>query len=85
MRIISLAFAAAVFFGLASSANAGGYIGGKQAHTVLAEGDVLLAVARPNVSPYGHVFTVRYDDQIYSCAVKHRQDHNVVYCFTDNF
>ena len=43
MRIISLAFAAAVFFGLASSANAGEYVSNKKAHKVLAEGEVLWA------------------------------------------
>ena len=85
MKIISLAFAAAVFFGLASSANAGEYIGGKQAHTILAEGEVLHATDRPGATPYGHVFTVRYEGQIYSCQAKHHQQNNVVYCFTDKF
>ena len=84
MRIISLAFAAVVFFGLASSADAAKRIYGKQAHKILAEGEVLLAAERPNISPYDHSFTVRYDGQIYSCIVEF-SDRSMVHCLTDEF
>ena len=84
MRIISLAFAAAVFFGLASSANAGMAVDPKKAHKVLAEGEVLWAAERNNTNTYMHNFTVRYDGQIYSCAVRYNESL-VVACVTDTF
>jgi hypothetical protein len=84
MRIISLAFAAAVFFGLASSANAGEYITGKEVYKVLAEGEVLFAAEHPGSRPYMHSLTVRYDGQIYACRVHYHQPM-VVACYTDTF
>jgi len=93
MRIFSLVFAAAVFLGLASSANADAvHVVGNQAHNVLTEGEVLFATECQDCSPVSHRFTVRYDGQIYACNVNlytKRESlgdwYDIVDCYTDNF
>ena len=97
MRIISLVFAAAVMaVGLAVSANAEVVsLIGKQAHNVLAEGEVLFATECPASSclPADHRFTVRYDGQIYACQVNveaieigtEGEWTDIVICHSDSF